>query len=89
MTDFRRVVRVAASFGVTALLTLGLVSTGAQFSPAANADPPSCADATSSAPSGPATVSATTTAYGKVLVRDRAATPAAPCTCSRRTRCMR
>jgi predicted lipoprotein with Yx(FWY)xxD motif len=68
MMIFRRFVRFAASFAAAALLSLGLVSTAPQFSPVANADTPSCADATSSVPSGPATVSATSTPYGKVLV---------------------
>jgi predicted lipoprotein with Yx(FWY)xxD motif len=68
MMLFRRCGRFAASFGATALLSLGLVSTAPQFSAAANADTASCADATNSAPTGPATVSATSTPYGKVLV---------------------
>lgn len=68
MMLFRRFARFAASCGAAALLSLGLVSTAPQFSLAANAATPSCADATSSAPSGPATVSATSTPYGKALV---------------------
>jgi len=68
MKNFRRFGRLAPSFGATALLSLGLVSTAPQFTPAANAVTPSCADATTSAPTGPATLSATSTPYGKVLV---------------------
>src|ERR1700757_1012872 len=54
-----------------AALVLGLVAVALQFSPAASARTaaPSCADAGTSAPTGPATVStASTTSFGKVLV---------------------
>jgi predicted lipoprotein with Yx(FWY)xxD motif len=65
---FRRPKRLVAVFGTTAVLSLGLVAAVPQLSPPVNAAAPSCADATTSAPSGPATVSATSTSYGKVLV---------------------
>lgn len=68
MMLFRLRGRFTASLGATALLGLGLVSTAPQFTAAASATPPSCADATTNAPSGPATVSATSTSLGKVLV---------------------
>jgi predicted lipoprotein with Yx(FWY)xxD motif len=54
-----------------AALVLGLVALALQLSPAASARTaaPSCADAVTSAPTGPATVStASTTSFGKVLV---------------------
>ena len=44
-----------------------------------------CADPVTSAPTGPATVLAAWTRYGKVLVVGWAATPDARCTCSPRT----
>jgi len=65
---FCRPRRLVAGFGTIALLSLGLVAAVPQLSPAVHAAAPSCADATTSAPSGPATVSATSTSYGRVLV---------------------
>jgi predicted lipoprotein with Yx(FWY)xxD motif len=54
--------------GATALV-LGLVAAGLHFSAPARADSSSCADSVTSAPTGPATVSAETKApFGKVLV---------------------
>ncbi len=54
---------------IAAALALGLVGGVLQFSPAASASSPSCADPVTSAPTGPATVSvASTTSFGKVLV---------------------
>lgn len=53
----------------TAVLALGLATGALQFSSTAKADSSSCADTVTTAPSGPATVSAETKApYGKVLV---------------------
>ena len=50
-------------------LALGLVAAALQFSAPASADSSSCADAVTTAPTGPATVSAETKApFGKVLV---------------------
>jgi predicted lipoprotein with Yx(FWY)xxD motif len=52
-----------------AALVLGIVALALQFGSTARAQtPPSCADAITSAPTGPATVSTMSTAYGKVLV---------------------
>jgi len=51
------------------MLTLGLVAVAPQFSsPASAQSGPSCADPVTSAPTGPATLSAALTPYGKVLV---------------------
>jgi predicted lipoprotein with Yx(FWY)xxD motif len=64
-TLFRRVPFAAAA----AALVLGLVFAGLQRSAPARAATSSCADAVTSAPTGPATVSAVTKApFGKVLV---------------------
>src|SRR5258708_29631667 len=70
MTVFRRMRRLVAGSATAAMLTLGLVVLALQFSSAANARSASssCADAVTGAPTGPATVSAASTAYGKVLV---------------------
>jgi predicted lipoprotein with Yx(FWY)xxD motif len=65
---FRRLKRPIAGFGTAALLSLGLVTAVPQLGLAVHAATPSCSDATTEAPSGPATVSATSTSYGKVLV---------------------
>src|SRR5690242_14328738 len=51
-----------------AALVLGLALVALQFTSPAHAATSSCADAITSAPTGPATVSATSTKYGKVLV---------------------
>ena len=68
---FRRVRRrpVAGSAAAAALI-LGLVAVALQFSSAASArsTSSSCADPVTSAPTGPATVSAASTPYGRVLV---------------------
>jgi predicted lipoprotein with Yx(FWY)xxD motif len=65
-TLFRRLARPVAV--AAAALTLGLVAV-AQLSSPARADSSSCADPVTSAPTGPATVSAETKApFGKVLV---------------------
>lgn len=54
---------------VATVLALGLVAAGLQFSAPARAESTSCADAITTAPTGPATVSAVTKApFGKVLV---------------------
>jgi predicted lipoprotein with Yx(FWY)xxD motif len=53
---------------VAAALTLGLLAVVPQFSSPASAQSTSCADSLTSAPTGPATVSAASTPYGKVLV---------------------
>src|SRR3954470_20477778 len=50
-----------------AALVLGVVVVALQVTSAAHAATSSCADPITSAPSGPATVSATSTKYGKVL----------------------
>src|SRR5450631_3158299 len=61
---FRRVVATAAT------LTLGLLAAAPQFSSrvSAQGSSPSCADPVTSAPTGPATVSAASTPFGRVLV---------------------
>ena len=51
-----------------AALTLGLIAVALQFSSPAKAVSSSCADPVTSAPTGPATVSAASTSYGRVLV---------------------
>lgn len=60
----RFVVRPAA----VAALSLGLVAGSLVVSPLANAASASCADAVTSAPTGPATVSTAQTSFGRVLV---------------------
>jgi predicted lipoprotein with Yx(FWY)xxD motif len=68
-TLFRKPVRRGAGAAVVVALVLGLASAVAlQSSSAANAATSSCADPTAAAPTGPATVSQASTAYGKVLV---------------------
>lgn len=54
--------------GAVAALTLALAAGALQFSSPAKADSPSCADAVTSVPTGPATVSTASSAFGKVLV---------------------
>jgi predicted lipoprotein with Yx(FWY)xxD motif len=66
-TLFRRLRRPLAI--TAAALTVGLLGLTLSFSSAAKADSSSCADPVTSAPTGPATVSAETKApFGKVLV---------------------
>ena len=67
---FRRLRRrLLASCGRRHRLVLGLAAWPCSSAPAASADSSSCADAVTSAPTGPATVSAETKApFGKVLV---------------------
>jgi predicted lipoprotein with Yx(FWY)xxD motif len=68
-TPFRRFRRPLAGCAAAAALCLGLVAAALQFSPAASAQSdPSCADSVTGAPTGPATVSAASSPYGKVLV---------------------
>ena len=67
-TLFSRRRRLWATSAAAALLTVGLVAGALEFSSAASADPVSCNTPVTSAPTGPATVSAASTAYGKVLV---------------------
>lgn len=65
---FRRRGRPRARLAATAVLALGLAALALQLSSTASASSPSCADAVTSAPTGPATVSTASTAYGTVLV---------------------
>jgi predicted lipoprotein with Yx(FWY)xxD motif len=61
--------RLRAVAAATALLVLGLVAAAPGFStPAAADSTPSCADSVTSGPTGPATVSVATSAFGRVLV---------------------
>jgi len=64
---FRPVARPIVS-AVLAALVLGLALVALQFTSPAHAATSSCADPITSAPTGPATVSAASTKYGKVLV---------------------
>jgi len=70
MTLFRRSRRLLAGSATAATLTLSLAVLALQFSSPASArsEGSSCADAVNGAPTGPATVAAASTAYGKVLV---------------------
>src|SRR6478672_11631823 len=70
MTLFRRSRRLLAGSATAATLTLSLAVLALQFSSPASArsEDSSCADAVTGAPTGPATVSAASTSYGKVLV---------------------
>jgi predicted lipoprotein with Yx(FWY)xxD motif len=70
MTLFRRFRGLVAGSVTAATLTLGLVVLALQFSATASArsESSSCADPVTGAPTGPATVSATSTPFGKVLV---------------------
>jgi predicted lipoprotein with Yx(FWY)xxD motif len=64
-----KVRRLMAPPATAATLTLALVAMALVFSSAASAQSgPSCADPVTSAPTGPATVSAASTSYGRVLV---------------------
>lgn len=70
-TLFRRFGRVSVGSATAATLTLGLVAVLVAFSAPASAqrqDVVSCNSAVTSAPTGPATVSAASTSYGRVLV---------------------
>lgn len=61
--------RLLAASAAAAVLVLGVVAAAGWFSSPAHAqDPPKCSDAVMGAPAGPATVSAASTKYGKVLV---------------------
>src|SRR5438270_2299780 len=61
--------RLRALSAATALLVLGLVAAAPGFStPATAPSPPSCSDPVTSGPTGPATVSAATSPFGRVLV---------------------
>jgi len=68
-TLFRRLRGSVAGPAAAAALTLGLVAAGLLFSSPASAQSRPCSDDVTSAPTGPATVSAaSTTSYGRVLV---------------------
>jgi hypothetical protein len=68
-TLFRRRRNLLAGSALAVMLTVGLVAVAPQFSsPASAQSGPSCADPVTSAPTGPATVSAALTPYGKALV---------------------
>ena len=64
---FRPIARPVAALAIAALV-LGLAVAALRSTPAARAATSSCADNITTAPTGPATVSATSTKYGKVLV---------------------
>ena len=64
---FRPIARPVAALAIAALV-LGLAVAALRSTPAAHAATSSCADSITNAPTGPATVSATSTKYGKVLV---------------------
>jgi predicted lipoprotein with Yx(FWY)xxD motif len=70
VTAFHRLGKLVTGSAAATLLALGLVAGALQFSSPANARSASvsCNDAVTSAPTGRATVSATSTRYGKVLV---------------------
>jgi predicted lipoprotein with Yx(FWY)xxD motif len=69
MTLYRRLGRPVSGRAAAAALTLGLVAVALLFSSSANAQTEPCSDDVTSAPTGPATVSAAiTTSYGRVLV---------------------
>src|SRR2546429_2552114 len=68
-TLFRRRRSLLAGSALAVMLTVGLVAVAPEFSSPANAQSgSSCADPVTSAPTGPVTVSAALTPYGKVLV---------------------
>jgi predicted lipoprotein with Yx(FWY)xxD motif len=66
----RRFRGVVAHTATAAMLTLGLLAAALQFSSpvSAQASSPSCATPVTSAPTGPATVSTASTAFGRVLI---------------------
>ena len=70
MTLFRRFGGLVAGSATAATLTLGLALLALQFSSPASArsESSSCADPVTSAPTGPATVSAAPTPFGRALV---------------------
>ncbi len=68
VTLLRRPRRPVAGRSTAAALTLGLVGVALLFSSPASAASSSCADPVTSAPTGPATVSAASTSFGRVLV---------------------
>jgi predicted lipoprotein with Yx(FWY)xxD motif len=72
MTHVRRYASVVAGPAAAATLMLGLVATPAVLSSPASAQSPGtqsdCAAAVTAAPTGPATVSAASTPYGRVLI---------------------
>src|ERR1700756_1004243 len=74
MTLFRRLGGLGGRSATAAALILGLVAVALLFSSAASGRterslvPPLCSDPVTSAPTGPATVSAASTSYGRVLV---------------------
>jgi predicted lipoprotein with Yx(FWY)xxD motif len=67
-TSFHGLARPVACLVRATALILGLVAVALQFSSTASAANSSCADAVTSAPAGPATVSAASSPFGKVLV---------------------
>ena len=67
-TLFHRLGTPVAGRATVTALALGLVAVALQFSSFASAKGSSCADPVTSAPTGPATVSAASTPYGRVLV---------------------
>jgi predicted lipoprotein with Yx(FWY)xxD motif len=68
-TPFGRFGARGACLATAAALTLGLAGAALQFSSPARAEArASCADAVTGAPAGPATVSATSTPFGRALV---------------------
>jgi predicted lipoprotein with Yx(FWY)xxD motif len=67
-TLFRRPGRPVAASAKAAALTVGLVAAALALSSPASAQTSSCADPVTSAPTGPATVSAASTSDGRVLV---------------------
>lgn len=66
LRPFRR--RRSTAFAATAALAAALAAVVLQLGSAASASAPSCADQLTSAPTGPATVSTASTAFGNVLV---------------------
>ena len=67
-TLFRRLWRPLAGHTAVTALIVGLVAVALVFSSSASAQTSSCADPVTSAPTGPAGVSAASTPYGRVLV---------------------
>jgi hypothetical protein len=67
-TMFHRLGRRVVGRTAAAALILGLVAVALMFSSPASAQSSPCADPVTSAPTGPATVSSASTAFGRVLV---------------------
>ena len=67
-TLFRRLRRPVAGPGAAVALTLGFVAGDLLFSASASAQSRPCSEDVTSAPTGPATVSAASRPYGSVLV---------------------